>query len=73
VEGGHPEYHLIEKGYALQSILLAVTHWGQEYKPNPNGRWLNFLDRETQQSNRRMAPTRQDGRSLKHHEVISVL
>jgi len=48
VEGGHPEYHLTEKGYALQSILLAVTHWGQEYKLNPNGRWLNFLDRETQ-------------------------
>lgn len=72
VEGGHPEYHLTEKGYALQPILLSMTHWGDEYKPNPSGSRLNFLDRETQQPIRRMAPTSQDGRSLEFHEIISV-
>lgn len=71
-KGGHAEYHLTEKGYALQPVLLSMTHWGDVYKPNPKGQRLQFLDRETRQPIRRMAPTSQDGRSLGFKDVVSV-
>ena len=32
-DGGHAEYRLTNKGLALQPVLLAMTHWGDEFKP----------------------------------------
>lgn len=72
VEGGHAEYHLTKKGYDLQPVLLSLAQWGEQYKPNPNGQRTYFIEHKTKQPIRRMEPTSQDGRPLKHDEVIAV-
>lgn len=71
-EGGHAEYVLTEKGLALQPVLLAMTHWGDEYKPNPNGKRLEFVDRKTDLPIRRMSAISHDGRSLSPREIKAV-
>jgi len=72
-EGGHADYILTEKGLALQPILLAMTHWGDQYKPHPNGARLEFTERNTGESIRRMSAVSQDGRSLAPREIKAVL
>lgn len=66
---GHPEYRLTERGLALQPILLAMTHWGDTYMPNPNGRRLTFVDRRDGKPIRPMAVYAADGRKLKPKDV----
>jgi DNA-binding HxlR family transcriptional regulator len=72
LEGGHPEYLLTEKGLALQPVLLAMTHWGDEYKPNPKGKRLSFIERETELPIRRMSAISADGRSLSPRQIKAV-
>lgn len=71
-DGGHPDYVLTKKGLALQPILLSMTHWGDEYKPNPKGLRLQFIERKSETPIRRMAPTSEDGRSLSPREIMAV-
>ena len=47
VETHHPEYVLTQAGRDLEPVLLAITHWGDKYRPNPKGARLIFKDRET--------------------------
>jgi len=68
-EGGHPEYLLTEKGIALQPVLLALTHWGDEYAPNPKGIRLEFVDRSTNLPIRRMSAVSQDGEPLAARDI----
>jgi hypothetical protein len=30
----------------LEPVLLAITHWGDKYRPNPDGIRLQFSDKE---------------------------
>jgi len=73
VEGGHADYVLTEKGLALQPILLAMTHWGDQYKPHPDGARLEFIERDTGIGIRRMSAVSQDGRSLAPRDIKTVL
>jgi DNA-binding HxlR family transcriptional regulator len=63
------EYVLTEKGLDLQPVLLAMTHWGDRYKPNPKGSRIVFVDRENGQPIQPMAVHAADGRVLKPREV----
>ncbi|MEB2871303.1 winged helix-turn-helix transcriptional regulator [Pseudomonas rhizosphaerae] len=61
---GHPEYRLSEKGLALQPILVAMTQWGEQHMPHPEGERIVFTDL---QSGRRIRPVSicaDDGRVL---------
>ena len=71
-ERGHAEYVLTEKGLALQPILLAMTHWGDEFEPNPDGKRLVFVERGTERPIRSMAVMSEDGRPLTAREVKAV-
>jgi len=68
-ESAHAEYRLTEKGLDLQPVLLSMTHWGDQYKANPKGKRLIFIDRETGQAIRRMSAVSKDGRNLKPKDV----
>ena len=71
-KGSHPEYRLTDKGLALQPVLLAMTHWGDEYKAHPKGARLTFVERDTQLPIRPMAAISQDGRSLAPRDIQAV-
>jgi len=66
---GHPEYRLTEKGLALQPVLLAMTHWGDTYMPNPSGKRLTFVDRRDGKPIKAMAVYAADGRKLKPKDI----
>ncbi|MEM6709749.1 MAG: helix-turn-helix domain-containing protein [Pseudomonadota bacterium] len=63
-ETNHPEYVLTQAGRDLEPVLLALTHWGDTYRPNPKGRRLIFKDRETGTEIRPISAVTEDGRSL---------
>ena len=69
---GHAEYRLTEKGLDLQPVLLAMTHWGDKYKPHPSGRRLEFVDRKTDRPIRRMSAVSEDGRALAPRDIKSI-
>jgi DNA-binding HxlR family transcriptional regulator len=71
-DGEHHEYVLTAKGLDLQPVLLAMTHWGDVYKPNPRGTRLVFVERATGKPIARMSATSRDGRPLKPREVRAV-
>jgi DNA-binding HxlR family transcriptional regulator len=68
-EAGRFEYVLTEKGLALQPVLLAMTHWGDKYKPNPHGKRIVFVDRESGRPIQPMSVRAADGRVLAPREV----
>jgi DNA-binding HxlR family transcriptional regulator len=69
VESGRMEYRLTDKGWDLQPVLLSLTHWGDKYKPHPDGKRLTFVDREFGKPIQRMAVHAADGRLLKPKEI----
>ncbi len=66
---GHPEYRLTEKGLALQPVMLAMTHWGDEHMPHPAGARFTFVDRESGEPIQRMGVFAADGRRLSPRDV----
>lgn len=68
-EGAHSEYILTEKGLALQPVLLAMTHWGDKYKPDPRGKRLVFVERATGKPIREMSVVSKDGRALHPRDI----
>lgn len=71
-QGGHADYRLTIKGLALQPILLSMTHWGDEFKANPDGVRLTFVERKTQLPIRPMSAISQDGRSLSPRDIKAI-
>lgn len=71
-EGAHPEYVLTDAGRDLQPVLLAMTHWGDRYKPDPRGQRLVFVERATGRPIRPMAAVSEDGRSLSPEQIRAV-
>ena len=71
-EGGHADYRLTNKGLALQPVLLSMTHWGDEFKANPKGARLTFVERDTELPIRQMSAISEDGRSLLPREIKAV-
>jgi len=69
VEAGRFEYVLTEKGLDLQPVLLAMTHWGDRYKPHAKGKRIIFVDRESGRPIQRMAAHSEDGRVLKPRDI----
>lgn len=67
--GGRFEYVLTDKGLDLQPALLALTQWGDKYKPHPRGKRLEFVDRTTGRPIAPMAVRASDGKVLKPREI----
>ena len=71
-ETNHPEYVLTEAGLDLEPVLLALTHWGDKYRPNPKGARLVFADRETGVPILPIHAVTEDGKALKPGELTAV-
>ncbi len=69
IDGGRFEYVLTDKGLDLQPVLLAMTHWGDKYKPNAKGKRLVFVERATGKPIAPMAVHATDGRVLKPRDI----
>ncbi len=68
----HTEYVLTEQGLDLQPVLLAMTHWGDQHRPNPSGDRLVFVERKTNRPIHRMSVTSEDGRVLRPRDIRAV-
>lgn len=66
---GHSDYRLTDKGVALQPIMIAMTHWGDTYRPHPDGKRLTFVDRRDGKPIKTMGVYASDGRKLKPKEI----
>ena len=66
------EYVLTDKGLALQPVLLAMTHWGDRYKPNPKGDRVVFVEKTTGKPIAPMDVRSHDGRTLGPREIKAV-
>ncbi len=72
-ETQHPEYVLTQAGRDLEPVLLAITHWGDKYRPNPKGTRLTFVDKATGVPIQPMHPVTEDGRSLGNGDLKAVV
>lgn len=66
---GHREYRLTSKGLALQPIMIAMTHWGDEFMPHPDGARIQFIDRKNSKPIKTSGIYAADGRKLKPKEI----
>jgi len=69
---GRHEYVLTEKGLELQTVLLAMTHWGDKYKSHPEGKRVVFVERATNEQIAEMGVRSADGRVLKPRDIKAV-
>ena len=69
IDGGRFEYLLTDKGLDLQPVLLAMTHWGDRYKPASRGGRPEFIDRATGEPIAQMAVHANDGRVLSPRDI----
>ncbi|MEM7080691.1 MAG: helix-turn-helix domain-containing protein [Pseudomonadota bacterium] len=53
-ETAHTEYVLTEAGRALRTVIMALIHWGDEYRPHPKGERLMFADADSGEAIRKM-------------------
>lgn len=67
------EYVLTDKGLDLQPVLLAMTHWGDRYKPSPKGDRVVFVEKATGEPIAPMGVRSHDGRTLGPREIKAVL
>ncbi len=72
-ETQHPEYVPTQAGRDLEPVLLAITHWGDKYRPHPDGPRLTFVDKERGVPILPMHAVTEDGRSLAPGELSAVL
>lgn len=68
-EATHAHYLLTEQGLDLQPILLSMTHWGDQHRPDPHGDRLVFVELESGRPIRRMAVISEDGRTLHVRDI----
>ena len=64
-ETSHTEYVLTDAGRALRTVILSLIHWGDEFRPNPDGERFLFLDAETEEPVRKMGIYTQSGEEVK--------
>ncbi|MNF13070.1 hypothetical protein D3C80_2147770 [compost metagenome] len=67
------EYVLTEKGRALQTVLVALSQWGNEFLFAENEPGSVLVDAEHRQPLRKLALIAQDGRELAPEDVIPKL
>ena len=67
------EYVLTEKGRALQTVLVALSQWGNEFLFADNECGTVLVDTEQRQPLRKLALIADDGRELTPEEIVAKL
>nr|WP_211053183.1 helix-turn-helix domain-containing protein [Enterobacter sp. Tr-810] len=63
------EYVLTDKGRALQTVLVALSQWGNEFLFSPNQPGSVLVDVKNQQPLRKLALVANDGRELAPQDI----
>ncbi|MFX4312541.1 helix-turn-helix transcriptional regulator, partial [Enterobacter sp. 63] len=63
------EYVLTDKGRALQTVLVALSQWGNEFLFSPNQPGSVLVDIKNQQPLRKLALVANDGRELAPQDI----
>jgi DNA-binding HxlR family transcriptional regulator len=66
----HNEYHLTEAGQRLQTVLVALRQWGEQYLFEPGEPMMMAVDRDNEQPLRRIELAARDGRALTSADVM---
>lgn len=53
-ETSHTEYVLTDAGRALRTVIMSLIHWGDEYRPHPDGERFSFVDSQSGEPIRKM-------------------
>ena len=72
-DGGQPVYELTDMGADLHTVLISLMHWGDKYKPHPNGTRFYYVNAKNGDPIQKMAMRGKDGRPLKPDEVKLVI
>ena len=67
------EYVLTEKGRALQTVLVALSQWGNEFLFAENECGTVLVDSEQRKPQRKLALIADDGRELTPEEIVAKL
>ena len=67
------EYVLTDKGRALQTVLVALSQWGNEFLFADNECGTVLVDTEQLKPLRKLVPSADDGRELTPEEVVAKL
>jgi DNA-binding HxlR family transcriptional regulator len=67
------EYVLTEKGRALQTVLVALSQWGNEFLFADNECCTVLVDAEQRKPLRKLALIADDGRELTPEEIVAKL
>ncbi len=65
-------YRLTEKGRALSPILAAMTLWGEQWAPNPQGARLTMVEKATGLPVAGVGILAADGRALQPEQIETV-
>jgi DNA-binding HxlR family transcriptional regulator len=60
----HSEYHLTQAGERLQTVLVALRQWGEQYLYAPGEPMMMAVDKDKEEPLRRIELAAQDGRAL---------
>lgn len=66
----HNEYHLTEAGRRLQTVLVALRQWGEQYLFEPGEPMMMVVDRDNEQPLRRIELAAEDGRALTSADIM---
>jgi DNA-binding HxlR family transcriptional regulator len=66
----HGEYHLTESGRRLQTVLVALRQWGEQYLFAPGEPMMVALDKENEAPLQRLELAAQDGRALTFTDIV---
>ncbi|WP_207004807.1 winged helix-turn-helix transcriptional regulator [Trinickia mobilis] len=65
----HSEYHLTEAGQRLQTVLVALRQWGEQYLFAPGEPMMMAVDKEKEEPIRRLELMARDGRALTSADI----
>ncbi len=68
-ETSHAEYVLTDAGRALRTVIIALIHWGDEYRPHPKGPRFVLIDKESDLPLRKMGIYAENGSEVKPGKV----
>ena len=69
IETSHTEYVLTDAGRALRTVIVSLIHWGDEFRPHPEGQRFDFIDKESGEPIRKMGIYNESGSEVKPGQI----
>lgn len=66
------EYQLTDKGWDLMPVMLSLSQWYKQWRPDPENDNMAFIDKKYQQHIEKIEVLSKDGRKLKPTDILPV-